>query len=237
MQANTNDRFLNIRVYFGLLKCVRKICIERLIEHLAIMDIEDVSQTWYRDFFRLAGFYRCRCQGLAGSTLQLGTRRCFSSRELLDKEFATVYKMVKTWLAEGRCTRTLLESIASGEAAEVESRYFLDLLAELESEKHSQSVQAHMASEARDQTRHQNSWPEYFGRSAAPRRKASFKALSSRKHWHSQESVVESRGGSASKVRKKRQRNRTTQNAFGIQERHKSSKVACSRCKSLLNTE
>lgn len=136
MQANSGHRFLNMQIFAGLLGCVRKICIGRLIGHLAIVEIEDVSQHWYRDFFRLAGFHRCRCQSSAGSTLQPETRNCLSSSELLDIESSTVNETVRIWLAEGRCTSALLDSVASGEAAEVERKYFHDLRAELQDEKH-----------------------------------------------------------------------------------------------------
>lgn len=240
MQANTNDRFLNIRIFAGLLECVRKICVERLIEHLAIADIQDVSQSWYRDFFRLAGFYRCRCQSSASGTLQLETRNCLSLRRSLDKEWPTVYKMVKIWLAEGRCTRALLDSIASGEASEVERRYFHDLCAELNSENHSQSAQAHKGFKARDQARRQSPWQEYIGRSAPPRRKtlrSGAEAFSSREPWCRKHSVVESMGGSASRVRSMRRRMQTTQiRGLWRTRKAQTSKAASSSCKSLINT-
>ena len=190
MQADTAQGFLNIEVFAELLHCIRGICTERQISHLTMSDIEDVSQTWYRDFFRLAGFHRCRCPSpSAGSSIRQHSdqnRNCLSSyfstsststsspfsfsfssrRGLQDEEaslrrvsgtirawlakgrcpsalndeeatFSNVYERFKTWLAQGRCTSALLDSVASGKAADVEQKYFHDLLAEAGNASHS----------------------------------------------------------------------------------------------------
>lgn len=134
MQANSNNHFLNLQIFAGLLKCIHKICMERFIGHLAIVDIEDVRQLWFRDFFRLAGFRRCHCQTSDGDALQLETWNCLALRESLDPESSIAFDKFKVWLAEGRCTEALLLSIASGKAAEVERKHFHDLLAEAEKE-------------------------------------------------------------------------------------------------------
>lgn len=232
MQANTNDRFLNMQIFAGLLRCVSKICIERLIGHLVIVDIEDVSQKWYHDFFRLAGFYRCCCQSSAGSTLELEARNCLASRQSPDRNFSIVYERLRTWLAEGRCTAALLDSVASGEAVEVERRYFHDLLAELGKERRSQSAQMRGEFIARDQTRSQRPWQKSVGRPVAPRSEAlkpGTKTFSSRKHWCSQDTVVKSVGGPALGVREKRKRSQNTQQE-GFRRTRKAHKLyRCSR--------
>ncbi len=209
MQAKTNERFHNLQIFAGLLRCIRKICIERLIGHLAIVDIGDVSQNWYHDFFRLAGFHPCHCQNSTGSALQPEPRNCLALTESLDQEFSTVHEIVRIWLAEGRCTRTLLDPAASGEAVEVEHRYFQDLIAVFGNGEISQSAQEHTEIVARDRTRSQRPWQKFEKRSAAPRRKAwepGTESRSSRKHSSNKEAVVKSIGGSASRVRKKRKR-------------------------------
>ena len=182
MQADTAQGFLNIEVFAELLHCIRGICTERHISHLTMSDDEDVSERWYRNFFRLAGFHRCRCPSpLAGSSKQQHSdrnRNCLSfpvvsssssssSRRVLEDEeaslkrvsgtirawlakgrspsalddeeatFSNVYKLFKTWLAHGRCTSALLDSVASGKAADVERKYFHDLLAEAGNARHS----------------------------------------------------------------------------------------------------
>ena len=185
MQADTAQGFLNIEIFAELLHCIRGICTERHISHLTMSDVEDVSQTWYRDFFRLAGFHRCRCPSpLSGSSIQQHSdrqRNCLSSyfstsypsssssssrRVPEDEEaslrrvsgtirawlakgrcpsafndeeatFSNVYEQFKTWLAQGRCTSALLDSVASGKAADVERKYFHDLLAEAGNARHS----------------------------------------------------------------------------------------------------
>ncbi|CAD6567228.1 MAG: hypothetical protein ASARMPRED_000553 [Alectoria sarmentosa] len=200
MQANTNDRFVNIQIFAGLLRCIRRICNERLIGHLTIVDIEDTSQSWYRYFFKLAGFSQCHCQDSAGSTLQLENRVCLAWRESSQQDISTAYKMVRIWLAEGRCTSSLLDSVASGEAAEVERKYFRDLLAEMWEEKPSQREQAHTERIARGQMYSHRPWQEPVTMSTAPRRKAKkpgSESLSLRKHWFSQDVAVKSMGSSA----------------------------------------
>lgn len=166
MQANTNDRFVNIQIFAGLLRCIRRICNERLIGHLAIVDIEDASQSWYRYFFKLAGFSHCHCQDSAGSTLQLENRVCLAWRESSQQDISTAYEMVRIWLAEGRCKSSLLDSVASGEAAEVERKYFHDLLAEMWEEKPSQREQAHTEHTARGQMHSQDVVVKSMGSSA-----------------------------------------------------------------------
>lgn len=206
MQANTNDRFVNIQIFAGLLRCIRRICTERLIGHLAIVDIEDTSQSWYRYFFKLAGFSHCHCQDSAGSTLQLENRDCLAWRESSQEDFSTAYKMVRIWLAEGRCTRALLDSVASGEAAEVERKYFHDLLAGIWKEKPSQRGQAHTEHTARGQMHSHRSWQESVRMSTAPRRiamKPGSELLSLRKHWFSQDVVVKSMGSPALRAMQK----------------------------------
>lgn len=209
MQANTRDRALNMQVFAGLLRCIRKICNERFIGHIAIVGIQDVSQIWYSDFFRLAGFHPCHCQSSAGSTPKLETRICLASRESPAESFPTVYEMFRIWLAEGRCTKALLDSIASGEGAEVEHRYFHDLLTEFENETHSQSAQANTKFTARDQTHSQMPWQESMRTSAAPKRKVlkpRSRALSLRKQYSSQDVVVKNMDRSVFRARKKRKR-------------------------------
>ena len=214
MQADTNDRFLNVQIFAGLLSRIRRICIERLINHLTIVEIEDLSQTWYRDFFRLAGFYRCRCQSSAGSTLQLEARNCLASTETLARHFASVYETVSMWLAQGRCTRALLASVASGAAVGMELGRFHDLLAELENEEHYEGAQARSAFRARDRSRSQRSWQDCVKRSAEQRRKVlrpGSKVSSLKKNWSSQDSVVRSIEGSDFRVRKKRRQTPNTE--------------------------
>ena len=120
-----------------------------------------------------------------------------------------MHEIVRIWLVEGRCTKPLLDSAASGEAAEVEHRYFHDLIAVSGNGKFSQSEQSRTEIIARDRTRSQRPWQKSVRRSAAPRRKAlepGTEFMSSRRHWSNQEAVVKSIGGSAARVRKKRKR-------------------------------
>ena len=189
IQANTNDRLLNIQIFTELLRRIRSLCTERFINHLAIFDIDDESQNWYRDFFRLAGFNRCRCHISAGMTLQLGTWNCLASREAFQWELLTVYERVRIWLAEGRCTKALLDSVASGEAVEVERKHFQDLLAQLKNENHSEFTRMGMELTRRCQVRSQNSRQNCVrtsavskGRSWKPRTKF----LPFGKYWYSQ---------------------------------------------------
>ena len=203
MQANTNDRFLNMQIFAELLRCIRETCIDRFIGHLAMMDIGDVSQRWYRDFFRLAGFSRCRCQCSATGALQLVNRVCLVSRKPLNQNSPAVYEKMRTWLAEGRCTEALLDSVASGEAAEVERKYFHDLLAELQNEKLSQSARMHTNRATMDQIPSQRPWQESVRRLTAPRIKAldtRTGAMLLKKYWPSQYSVVKSTRGPACRL-------------------------------------
>lgn len=214
MQANSKDRLLNMQIFAGLLRRVRKICVERFIGHLAIVDIEDASQSWYRDFFRLAGFSRCRCHSSDGSALQREAWNCVSLRGWLENNFPNVYDTVRIWLEEGRCTRALLDSVASGDAAEVERRFFHDLIAELENEKKSRSAEARMILTSRNRTRSQRPWLDSTRESAAPGRKAlkhgkGFFSLS--KHESSQKVLVKSTEDSVLRVREKRKRSQTTE--------------------------
>lgn len=187
---------------------------ERFIEHLAIIDIEDTAQDWYRDFFRLAGFSRCNCQALADSTLRLANWNCLASRKSPFEDFSTVYEKVKIWLAEGRCTRALLDSVASGEAAEVERKYFHDLLAEIREEKQAQRGRAHKERTTRGQTHGQRAWRGTGRTSKAPTKlivKPGSEVLSSKSHWSGQNMVVKSTSGAAFKGTKKHKRGRKSQ--------------------------
>ena len=207
MQASTDDRFLNMQIFAELLRCIRETCIDRFIGHLAMMDIGDASQSWYRDFFRLAGFKRCRCQCFPSGALQLVNRVCLVSRRSLDQNFPAVYGRMRNWLAEGRCTEALLDSVASGEAAEVERRYFHDLLAELQNEKVSRSGRMHTNQAAIDQMPSQRTWQESVRRLTASRRKAlkvRTGVMLLRKYWPSQDAVVKSTGGPACRLMEKR---------------------------------
>ena len=210
MQANTNDRFLNMRIFAELLRCIREICAERLIGHLAMVDLGDESQSWFRDFFRLAGFRRCRCQGPARGAPQPEPRNCLASKGSLERDCSTACERLGAWLAQGRCTRALFESVASGEAADVERRYFRDLLAELKDEKEkgdgkvSHRVGARTGVTAR--MRRHRSWPNVVRRLAGPRRagkpEAGFSSL--RKARFSQDTGIKSMRESACRVVKKR---------------------------------
>ena len=198
-----------MQIFAGLLRCIRNICMERFIEHLAIVDIADGSQNWYRDFFRLAGFRQCRCQRSGSSTLQLETQICLSLRRWPAEDFPTVYETVRVWLAEGRCTRALLDSVAFGEAAEVERRYFHDLLAELLNGKDVQSAQGHTERKIWDQTQSHRSRRESKRTWSTPRRKVSKpgnEVFLLRKHCSTQNGVVKSIGGSSFKARRTRKR-------------------------------
>lgn len=214
MQANTNDRFLNMQIFAGLLRCIRKICMERFIGHLAIVDIDDISQNWYRDFFRLAEFSRCYCRASNGNTLRPENWNCLASRKTPLEDFSAVYEKVEIWLAEGRCTKALLDSVASGEAAEVERRYFHDLLAEIREEKQAQMGRAQIERTIRDQMRSQKSWRETVRTSKAPSKKTvkpRSQILSSSKHCSTQDKVVKNTGGSAFRGTKKCKRSRKAQ--------------------------
>ena len=207
MQADTNNRFANIQIFAMLLSCVRKICAERYIGHLVMVEIEGVSQDWYGGFFRLAGFTRCRCQSSANSVLQLEPRNCLAlMRESVDQGFSAVYERISSLLAEGRCTRSLLESIASGQGAEVEHKYFHDLLAEIGSERPSHSVLMCPKPTVRDPMRTRRPWPESVQRLAATKTKAlqhQIGAVTLTKQWPSRE-MEKSTAASAYKVVKKR---------------------------------
>ena len=185
IQADRAQGFITLEIFAGLLRCIREICNDRTISHITMPDVERVSQTWYRDFFRLAGFRRCQCPSpSAGSSIQQDfnqNRNCLSSfpsfassswrrvpedeeaslrrasetirawlangrsPSALDDEkddqeatFSNVCETFRTWLAEGRCSSGLLDSIASGEAAEVERKHFHKLLAEASNARHPQ---------------------------------------------------------------------------------------------------
>ena len=206
MQANTNERFLNMQIFAELLRCIRETCIDRFIGHLAMVDISEVSQRWYRDFFRLAGFSRCHCQCFPSDALQLVNRVCLASRKPMNQNSPAVYEKMRTWLAEGRCTEALLDSVASGEAVEVERKYFHDLLAELQNKNLSQSARMNTNQAAMDQIPSQRPWQESVKRLTAPRRKAlgvRTGVMFLRKYWPSQDAVVKSTGGPASRLMEK----------------------------------
>ena len=199
MQANTKDRLLNIQIFAELLRRIRGICAQRFIEHLAIFDMNDGSQDWYRDFFRLAGFSRCRCRVPAGIPLQLESWNCFASREPLEWKFLTVYEKVKIWLAEGRCTKALLDSVASGEAVEVERRYFQKLLAQLENERLSELTRMRTELTGKYQLRGQKAGRDCPRTLAVSKRRCSkprTEVVSLRKHRYSQRTVMKGMGGS-----------------------------------------
>ena len=211
MQANTSDRFFNMQIFAGLLRCIRKICTERFIKHLTIVDIEDISQDWYRDFFRLVGFSRCYCRTSNGNTLRTENWNCLASRKSSFEDFSTVYEKVKIWLAEGRCTKSLLDSVASGEAAEVERRYFHDLLAELREEKQGHKGRAHIEHTVGGQVDGQRAWRKTVRKSKVPSKKTlkpRSEMLSSIEHCSSQEKVVKNMGGSVFRATKIRKRGR-----------------------------
>ena len=207
MQASTSDRFLNMQIFAQLLRCIREICIQKFITHLAMVDIRDGSQTWYRKFFRLAGFRRCRCQRSTGSAVQVETRNCLGSKQSLDGNSSAVYRTVMGWLVEGRCTSALLASIASGEAAEVERIYFHDLLAKLEKKRSTQGGSILTSKMANDRMHTPKSRLESVQRVAALKTKAQ-KPQSGpillRKQWPIQDTVKDGTGDSAYRVTKKR---------------------------------
>lgn len=214
MQANTKDRMLNMQTFAGLLRCIRNICTGRFIEHLAVVDIEGASQDWYRDFFRLAGFHQCHCQDSAGGAQQLETRRCLALRKAQPEDFPNVYETIRIWLAEGRCTRVLLDSVAFGNAAEVERRYFRRLLAELENRESAQRTQTATSCVGRIQMQSRRPWQESEKTWAIARKKGlklGNEAQLSRKHWSSEYAVVKKECGSAVKAWKKRRWSQKTQ--------------------------
>ena len=210
MQADTNDHFSNMQIFAMLLSCIRKICAERYIGHLAMVEIEGESHDWYRDFFRLAGFSPCRCQSSAGSALQLETWNCLALiKEPLDQGFPAMYERIDTWLAEGRCTRSLLDSVASGQAAEVEHRYFHDLLAEIGGRGPSQDVLMRPKSTVRKPMGTGRPWSKPVQRLAARGTKAhqhQSGAVMLTKQWPSPGMTDKSMVTSAYKVVKKRKR-------------------------------
>ena len=213
MQADTNDRLLNIQIFAELLRRIRKICAQRFIEHLAIFDIDDGPQNWYRDFFRLAGFSRCRCRMPAGIPLQLESWNCLASREPLEWKFLTVYEKVRNWLAEGRCTKALLDSVASGEAVEVERRHFQNLLAQLENERLSEFSRLGTEFTRKNQLRSQKAGRDCVRISAVSKRsclKPRAEVVFLGKHWYSQRTVMKGMGGLVFGVVKKRWSSRNT---------------------------
>ena len=136
MQADTAQGFLNLEIPARLLRCIHGICTERHISHLKMVDIDHVSQTRYRDFFRLAGFQCCRCPSpSAGSSTQqdpvpnqncLTFSFCTSGRTLDDEEASikNVPETPRTCLAEGQSKSTLPNSTgASGREIEVERKH------------------------------------------------------------------------------------------------------------------
>ena len=235
MQADTNNRFVNVQIFAMLLSCIRKICTERFIRHLAMVDIEGVSQGWYGDFFRLAGFSRCRCQNLAGSALQLEPRNCLALKESLDQGFSAAYERMGTWLAEGRCTRSLLDSIASGQAAEVERKYFHDLLAEIGDKGPSQGLLIRLKSAVRDSMRTLRPRQKLVQKLAATKTKAQqhqVGVVKPKKQWPSRETTGKGSAASAYKVVKERKQNGKAKRkrAVGARERHKLGNIGDRMC-------
>ena len=231
MQADTDNRFVNMQIFAMLLSCIRKICAERLIGHLAMVDIEGVSHDWYGDFFRLAGFSRCRCHSSASSALQLGPRKCLALREPLDRGFSAVYERIGTWLAEGRCTRNLLDSVASGQAAEVERKYFHDLLAEIGDERPSQGVLMRPKPTIGDTMRTRRPWPKSVKKLATAKTRAQqqhqIETARLAEQRPSPETMGKSMTASAYKVVKKRKQSGKgkRKRAVGVHERHKLSDI------------
>ena len=143
-----------MQIFAALLRCIRHICAERFIQHIAVVDIEHPSQDWFRDFFRLAGFRRCRCG--TDRSLELEPRRlCLRLRKAPGGD-----ETIRRCFAEGRCTRALLGSVAFGEAGEVERRCFRHLLAGFGEGKSGQSTQADTVCVGRDETRSPRSGQE-----------------------------------------------------------------------------
>ena len=154
MHADTDQGFLNMEIFAGLLRCIREICTERLISHLTMGNNEDVSQTWYRDFFRLAGFHHCQCpSSSAGSSIQQhldenqiclssissSSSSSFSSSRMLDEEETATRNVPGTFkpcIAEGRRKGALLDSVASGKAVEVKRKKSHSSLAALGKGRH-----------------------------------------------------------------------------------------------------
>ena len=227
MQADTNNRSVNMQIFEMLLSCIRKICAERYIGHLAMVDIEGVPQGWYGDFFRLAGFSRCRCQSSAGSALQLEPRNCLAlTRESLDQSFSAVYGRIGAWLAEDRSTRSLLDSVASGQAVEVEHKHFHDLLADVGEERPSSGVLMHPKSAVRGTMRTRRPWLKSVQKLAATMTKAQphqIEAVMLTKQWTSRETTEKSTAAPAHKVGKKRKQGGKgrRKRAVGVRERHK----------------
>ena len=226
MQADTNNRFVNMQIFAMLLSCIRKICAERFIGHLAMVDTEGVSQGWYGDFFRLAGFSRCRCQSLTSSALQLEPRNCLALRESLDQGFSATYERIGAWLAEGRCTRSLLDSVESGQAAEVERKYFHNLLAEIGDEGPLQGLLIRPKSAVRDTMRTLRPRQKPVQKLAATKTKAQqhqIEAVMPKKQWPSREMTGKRSAASAYKVVKGRKQSGKVKRkrAIGARERHK----------------
>lgn len=210
MQANTKDRFFNMQIFAELLRYIRKICIERFIGHLTMVDTGCVSQKWYYDFFGLAGFSRCRCRSLASSALQFYTWNCLILGKSLSQDLLSVYERTGTWLAGSRCTKTLLDCVAPGKAAGVERRYFHDLRAEPENENCSRVAELDSKLTTRNQILSKRTWRGSMNSLAAPRKvlKPKTKTEVPAKQWSGKDEVVKSVGSSAYRVMKKRKRSR-----------------------------
>ena len=153
MHADTDQGFLNIEIFAGLLRCICEICTERLISHLTMGNNEDVSQTWYRDFLRLAGFHHCQClSSSAGSSIQehldenqiclssiSSSSSSSSSSRILDEEEVSTRNVSETFeacIAEGRCRGALLDSVASDKAVKVKRKHSHNSLAALRKGRH-----------------------------------------------------------------------------------------------------
>ena len=190
-----------------------------------MVEIEGVSQGWYRDFFRLAGFSPCQCQSSASTAPQLEPRNCLALRDSLEQDSSAVYERFRAWLAEGRCTRSLLDSVASGQAAEVEHKHFHDLLADMGEERPSQGVLMRSKSAFRDTMRTRRLWPKSMQKTAATKTKTQQHQIGAAivtKQWPSRETVGKSMIASAYKVLKTRkQSGRAKRKSVGVRERHK----------------
>ena len=152
-------------------------------------------------------------------------RRCLRLRNAPLGDFPDPYDSIRSWLAEGRCTRALLESVAFGEAAEVERRYFHRLLAGLEKGKAGQSTQVDTACVGRDDTQSQRSEQGSEKTRAMPRTKVlklGSEAVSSGKNRSSDYAVVKRVGGSRrSKPGKSKHGVRKAGEVFGVRKRHR----------------
>ena len=161
------------------------------------------SQNWYRDFFRLAGFHRCRCQCLA---LQVESRNCLSLRKSVRRESPTIYKKMDSWLAEDRCTESSLDAVATCQATQMERECFHDALKGLGKERRSGGKSVRTEPMNGDpmggQSRTQESVRRSTGSKGASKPRTG--AVSLRTQWSKKSEVVKSIGMPGSRVTKHR---------------------------------